>query len=314
MFAIVILFGCGNTGQKKINLAIVGKANNTPYWDSVRIGSETAGKDLGVSVKFLAPPKEDVAWQIKTIEELIAKKADGIAYAASDPKAIAPVMIKAMQANIPCVAIDTDVAKSRHLYIGTGNYYAGKEAGQIMALLLDDKGEVVVLGNSEESTDLLQRVMGFRDVLAEYINLNVTATLSKKNGEIQPSDVESMLESNPNVNGLFCVSDSSAIIAAQVVQKVNKVGEVKIVCISESDNVMSLIRDGVIQAAVARRPYRMGYLSVLALQNMAKAGIDNALKIMPESGIIDIEISVITSSNIDQYRNQLKEMGIKVKF
>jgi hypothetical protein len=47
---------------------------------------------------------------------------------------------------------------------------------------------------------------------------------------------------------------------------------------------------------------------------MARIGIENALMMMPESGIVDTGIVVITSSNIDQYRDQLKGLGIKVKF
>jgi ribose transport system substrate-binding protein len=312
-FVILIFSACGDKGQERINIAVVGRAE-TPYWDSVRTGAESAGKILGASVKFLSPINDDPAWQINKIEELIDNKVDGIAFAASDPKSIAPVITKAMQADIPCVALDTDVAKSRHLYIGTGNYYAGQEAGQRMISLLDNKGKIAIVGNSSENSDLLQRVMGFRDVLAEYIGIDIATTIDEQKGTIQPSEVESLLKANPDLDGLFCVSDSSGIISGEAVKKSNKIEQVKIVCVGESDDVMSLVRDGIIQTAVARKPYRMGYLGVLALYNMAKVGIYNALMMMPESEIINTGIIVVTPLNIVQYREQLKGLSIKVKF
>lgn len=313
LLVVMVLYNCGNNGQKRLNFAIVGKAD-TPYWNNVKIGAEASGKTLGASVRFYVPPKEDAAWQIKQMEDIIANKVDGIAFAASDTKTIAPVMMKAMQAGIPCIALDTDVAKSRHLYIGTGNYYAGQEAGQIMASLLEDNDETAILGNSAKNPDALERVIGFRDILAEYISLNVNATIDEDDSIIQSDSVESLLNSNRQITGLFCVSDSSSIAAAQAVQKLNKVGEIKIVSISESEDIMSFVRDGVIQAAVIRKPYRIGYLSVLALHNMARVGIENAMMIMPKSEMIDTGIAVIDASNIDQYREQLKELGIRVKF
>jgi hypothetical protein len=77
---------------------------------------------------------------------------------------------------------------------------------------------------------------------------------------------------------------------------------------------MSLVRDKVIQVAVARKPYRMGYLSVLVLHNMAKVGVANTLLILPSSEIIDTGIVLVTPLNIAQYREYLRGLGIDAKF
>ena len=83
LVALMISSCGGGAGQRRIKIAVIGKAK-TSYWDDVKLGAEAAGRDLGVSVDFLAPSEEDPAWQIRKVEELTTKLLDGIAFAASD--------------------------------------------------------------------------------------------------------------------------------------------------------------------------------------------------------------------------------------
>ena len=315
MFSIVfMLSACGdNTEQRKVSIAIVAKAD-TLYWDDVKLGAEAAGRDLNVSVKFFAPAKEDPAWQIGKIEELIVKSVDGIAFAASDPKSIAPSLVKAMQFEIPCIALDTDVAKSRYVYIGTGSYHAGGQAGERTVSLLDGNGKVAIVADFSQNPDTLQRVRGFKDILGEYTDVKIIATLEEENGIVQAADVESLLRSYPDLDSIFCVSDSSGLAVAEAIKILNKAGQINVVCIGESPDIMKRVQENVIQAAIARKPYRMGYISVLVLHNMARAGVNNTLMILPKSEIINTGIILVTPMNIIQYREQLKNLGIKVKF
>ena len=314
LFVFLMLSACGDrAGQRRISIAVVGKAE-TPYWEDVKLGAEAAGKDLGVSVKFLAPPKEDPAWQIRKIEELIAEPVNGIAFAASGPKSIAPSILKAMQSEIPCIALDTDVAKSRYAYIGTGNYYAGEQAGEKMLSLLGGKGKVAIVADSSENPDSLQRIRGFKDILAEHADVEIAATLEQESGVVQAADVESLLGSHPDLDGIFCASDSGGLAVAEAIQKADKKEQIKMVCIGESPDIMNLVRDNVIQAAVARKPYRMGYLGVLVLHNMVRVGVIKTQMILPTSKIIDTGIVLVTPMNIIQYREHLKKLGVKVKF
>lgn len=315
LFAVLMLSACGNgVEQSRIDIAIVGGAD-TPYWSDVESGAKAAGERLGVSVRFFVPSWEDLAsWQIKKIEELIAQPVDGIAFAAADPRSLSPIILKAMRSGIPCIALDTDVGKSRHVYIGTGDYPAGQQAGEELVSLLDNKGKIAIVASFSANTRSLKRARGFRDVLADNADMEIAVTMEKENAVVQTSDVESLLYSHPDLDGVFCASDPDAVVTAEAIQKAGKAGQVKIVSIGESSDLMKYVSGNVIQAAVARKPYRIGYSSVLVIHNMAKVGIQNAMKILPESGIIDTGTILVTPTNIDQYREQLMEPGIKVTF
>jgi len=319
---IISLFSsCGNPlKQKQPDIAIIGKADDS-YWNDVKAGAEAAGKDLGVNVKFYVPQKQDPAWQIRKLEEIISKSIDGIAVAPSDPKSITSLMTDIVQSEIPCLALETDVAKGRHAYIGTGNYYAGQQAGESMMEILNFKGKIAIV-TDPSVPDFLQRVQGFKDMMAEHENVEVAITLEKQYDTIQTDDIESMLgidgttgkPSNPEINGIFCISDSIGLVVAKALKKANKTEQIKIVCIGESPEIMKAVSKNSIQVAISRRPYRLGYSCVLVLYDMIKAGINNTLMILPKSEIIDPGVVVVTPSTIGEYREQLIKRGIKVKF
>ena len=156
LLTTLVLASCGGGSAKhEPKIVVIGKANNA-YWQNVKLGAEAAGKALGVDVAFSAPEKEDSAWQIKKVEESIKKSVDGIAFAPSDPKSIAPSILKAMDADIPCIALDTDISKGRYAYVGTSNYRAGEQAGQKLAAILEDTGEIAILADFSSATDSIR--------------------------------------------------------------------------------------------------------------------------------------------------------------
>lgn len=311
VIAIVIsFFSCNNKpNSKRINLAVIGRSENF-FWNDVRSGVKAAERDLGVNVEFFTPHKEDPAWQIRKIEELIKSRINGIAFAASDPKSLRPIIMKAIEQDIPCIAIDTDLPKSRHAYIGTGNYYTGQQAAEKMLEILNGKGKIAIISDSSNS-DCLQRIQGFRDIMEDYKDIKIIETSRTASKFAPTSQVESIIRSTPDLNGFFCVTDTSGIATAETVIREGKSDKIKIVCIGESSDIIKLIQDNVIQAAISRRPYRIGYLSVLVLHNMIKAGIKNALMILPKSEIIDTGVVIITPSNVIQYYEELNKFNIK---
>jgi len=309
VFVIIFLFSCQAKNQKQINIAIIGKADDS-YWNDVKLGAESAGKKLDVNVKFYVPSKEDPAWQIRKLQEVISKSIDGVAIGASDPKTIEPIMVNIVQSNIPCIALDKDVAKGRHAYIGTGNYFAGQQAGESMAEILEYRGNIAII-TDPSVPDYVQRVQGFKDIINEHEKINVVSVV-----DVNTDNIESLFSADnvSPIKGIFCVSDEIGIATAKAIKKANKIGQIKVVSIGESSEIINTVKENIIQIAISRRPYRLGYSSVLILHNMIKAGINNTLAILPKSEIIDPGVVIVTPSNIDEYREQLLRLGVKPRF
>lgn len=310
IFVVILLFSSCAKNQKQINIAIIGKVDDS-YWNDVKLGAESAGKRLDVNVKFYMPSKEDPAWQIRKLQEVISSPIDGVAIASSDPKTIEPTMISIVQSNIPCIALDRDVAKGRHAYIGTGNYYAGQQAGELMAEALEYKGNIAII-TDPSVPDYIQRVQGFKDIINEHEKISVISTV-----DINENKIESLFDANGdslNISGIFCVSDDIGIATAKVIKKANRINQMKVICIGESSEIINAVKENIIQIAISRRPFRVGYSCVLVLYDMIRAGINNTLAILPKSEIIDPGVIIVTPSNIDEYREQLSRLGIKARF
>ncbi len=210
-FAFVIIlsfFTCNNkSNSKRMNLAIIGRCENS-FWNNVSLGARAAEKDLGVKVEFLVPSKEDPAWQIRNIEELIKKHINGIAIATSDHKSLKPTIMKAIEQDIPCIAIDTDLPKSRHAYIGTGNYYTGQQSAEKMLEIINNKGKVAIISDSSGS-DCLQRIQGFRDIIEDHKDVKIVEPPGTTSKFAWTSQLEFIIKSTPDLNGIFCVSDTA---------------------------------------------------------------------------------------------------------
>lgn len=301
--------------QKQLEFAVLGKSIH-PYWDEVRMGAEAAGRDLGVKVYFYAPSKEDVRAQISQLESYISSKVNGISFGASDPDAIADTIKKAMEMGIPCVAIDTDAPKSGRLaYIGTGNYEAGKIAGETMAKVLGGKGKVIILTGSLTALNSLERMQGFKDALAKYPGIKIIDTVCDYEDQSKAvANAEAALSAHPDLSAFYGVYAFDGPAAALAVERANKTGKIKIVCFDTTPEHMEYIKKGVITATIGQRPYMMGYLSIVLLYNIARAGQEKALMMIPKDRKIDTGVDVVTKDNIEEYRKKLEELGIPVKW
>ena len=139
-----------------------------PYFEPVYRGFEDAAKKYGIVAEVDAPPRFDVALQVKVIEDLIARGVSGIAISANDDKGLVAVIHEAVQAGIKVITVDAPAPSSEALtYIGTDNESAGYEAGKRMAAAMGGQGSVAVLQGGMAATNLNLRTQGFTRALSE---------------------------------------------------------------------------------------------------------------------------------------------------
>ena len=130
---------------KDIKIEVICMGFQHEYWQTVRMGTEKAAKELGIVVPFYGPAVEtEVDVQIGMFENSMAKKVDGILLAPCDSEALVPLVDKATKQGIVVATFDTDINKTdnRISFIATDNYAAGKLAGQNAGRLLGGKGKV----------------------------------------------------------------------------------------------------------------------------------------------------------------------------
>lgn len=301
--------------SKDIEIAVLGKSVH-PYWSEVELGARAAAKKYKVKLTFYVPLKEDVSQQISRIESFIAKRVDGIAFAASDPDAVVNVIKKAMAAKIPCVALDTDAPKTGRLaFIGTDSYGSGKVAGEIMGKLLKGKGKVAIGTGSLTAQNSLAKINGFKDALKKYPGITFVKEVVDDEDPVKAVSVaEQVLQRHKNLAGYFAVYGVTSTGLGQAIKASKKSGKIKAVTVDTTPDIVQYLKDGATSATVAQSPYMMGFKSVEILVKIKKEGVDKVVKTLPKNRFIDTGTEVVTKDSLDKYRESQKKRGIPVKF
>ncbi len=296
----LVVTGCakkekGEAAGKTPVYALVPKSIGQIYWEACRRGMQKAAAEEKVKGLFTGPTTTDIAKQIDIIENLLLQGAAGIAISPNDPTAVIQVINRAVEQGVPVVTFDSDSPESKRLaYIGTDNEGAGRVAGEKLAEVMEGKGEVVILTGGLGALNLNQRIKGFKSALAKHPEMKIVATEpDDDDSEKATAIAENLLMSHPNLGGFFGVSAPGGPGAARAVISGNKVGKVKIVGFDDTPECRAYIKEGVIQATVAQRPFRMGYEAIKVL---VEAGKGNP----PKQKIMDTGVLVITKENLSE--------------
>jgi len=115
-------------------------------------------------------------------------------------------------------------------HIGSDNYQGGRLAAKSMMNVTGDLGDIAIL-SLPRITSCKLRVDGFRDYLKEKNSrIRIVTELSGEGSREEGFRVATdILQSNPNLSGIFAINDPSALGAYAAVKKAGKANQIKIV-------------------------------------------------------------------------------------
>jgi ribose transport system substrate-binding protein len=272
-----------------------------PYYEPVYKGFEEASARYGVLSEIDAPPRFDVALQVKVIEDLIARGVDGIAISANDDAGLVSVIHEAIQAGIKVITFDAPAPSSEAMtYIGTDNESAGYEAGKRMALAMKSRGTLAILQGGLDATNLNQRTRGFRRGLGESGSGIQVVDVIDEEGDFSESvkKTETLLASHPELSAIFSVSAEGAPAAAAVIKSQGKIGKILVAGFDDLGDTLDGIRSGAIEFCLVQNTYRMGWLSVARLLDVMQG------RSLPK--VIDTGVMFVDRANIDTYQSLMQ--------
>jgi ribose transport system substrate-binding protein len=272
-----------------------------PYFEPVYRGFQEAAARYGVVAEVNAPPRFDVALQVKVIEDLIARGVNGIAISANDDEGLVSVIHEAVQAGIKVITFDAPAPSTEALtYIGTDNEAAGYAAGKRMASAMEGRGSIAILQGGLDATNLNLRTQGFKRALSEASPQITVVSVVDEGGDFAESvnRTEELLAEHPALSAIFSVSAEGAPAAAAVVKRQGKAGRVLVAGFDDLGDTLQGIRDGSVVFCVVQNTYRMGWLSVERLLD--------AVGGRPLPRIIDTGAVFVDRRNIDTYKAMME--------
>jgi ribose transport system substrate-binding protein len=241
--------------------------SGSEFFNWAYAGMRDAARLLGphVQVELQGPAEWDASLEARSLEQLTARKIDGVVLTAGEANALIPAIDRAVAAGIPVITFDSDSPGSTRLaFVGTDNYNAGWAAGKAMAEWLGGAGRVGV-STFPGPDHLKKRLDGFAAALARFAPGITIAAVVNDEGDVAKAETQitAMLQADPGITGIFCAHGNPGPGAAAAVRNLGRQGKVQILAFDFGTPVIELIESGEIKGTVGQNPYLMGYMSML---------------------------------------------------
>jgi ribose transport system substrate-binding protein len=255
-----------------VTIAVIPKGTTHVFWQSIHAGANKAAQELGVTVIWRGPLREDDRdAQVSEVEGFVSRGVSGIVLAPLDESALVAPVAEAKRRNIPVVIFDSGLKGSDYVsFVATDNLKGGRLAGERLAEVLHGQGKVVLLRYSEGHDSTAKREQGFLDALKASAGIEVVSSNQYGGADVEGyyKKAESLLsrykrpDGTLGVDGLFCSNESSTFAMLRVLHDNGWTGKVHFVGFDASPNLVKALRDGDLDGLVVQDPVNMGYLGV----------------------------------------------------
>ena len=283
--------------QAKYVFALVPKNMNNPFFDQARDGCKKAEAESkgAFECMYIGPGEHGGGEeQVQILQDLVAKKVDGIAVSPSNAAAVAVALQAAKDAGIPVLTWDSDLLPDskglRAAYIGTHNYEIGVNLAKLAMQIKPKGGTVCIQSGGAAAANHNERMQGIRDTLAgKKSAASPGDRLSGQNGwtEIQgcplytnddfPVSVQQFTDTmakNPQLDAFIPTGGFPQFIPdanrAAVMPYKDKIAS-KALALVVADTLpvqIDQMKEGLSLGQVGQRPFEMGYKTMLALEAM----------------------------------------------
>ncbi|MDD3173461.1 MAG: substrate-binding domain-containing protein [Herbinix sp.] len=257
------------SSPKKLKLVMMSSIES-PFWLSVRQGALYAQNELkgkNVEIEYIGFEKMDRTF-IETLNEKIEAGCDGLILPGY-VKDIEKCVEKANLKKIPVMAFNCDftTGTKRLSYFGPDVNAAGKLAGELLARGINEEGEVVIFkGETASSINNIRRDAAVA-ALRKYKNIKIVTEVDDMVNSLQVyKKLKEMLYYLPNLKGIIFIS-GGASGAAKVIEEMKLVGKLKVFCIDYDDEILGLIKKGIVHKAFGQDPFGQGHDPIIYLYN-----------------------------------------------
>jgi ribose transport system substrate-binding protein len=282
---------------KKYVFALVPKNTNNPFFDQARDGCKKAEKELGGAIEclYIGPGEHGGGEeQVQVVNDLIAKKVDGIAVSPSNAAAMGKALEGAKAAGIPVLTWDSDLLEKdkalRLAYVGTHNYEIGVNLAKLAQKIKPKGGTICIQSGGAAAANHNERMQGIRDTLAGAKSAQSPGTkLTGQNGwtevagcplytnddfPLSVQQMEDILGKYPKLDAFIPTGGFPQFIP-QAYRKVAEKyksriadGSLALVVADTLPVQIELLKAGLSKGQVGQRPAEMGYKTMFFLKDI----------------------------------------------
>ncbi len=296
---LLLAAACAHGAPPKIGVLLKSKSS---FWSVVEKGAVEAGTALGADVVVKAPLSEsDISVQIQLLNALVRLGVQALVIAPDHKDALAAPVAEAAAKGIKIVVIDSALAgDAARVFIGTDQRKAGEAAGALLARLVKDGDDVVLLKHNQTGGATEQRELGATEILRgalphSAIHGDIYAG-SEAGMEMQKAQL--VIEKYPRAKGILSSGTPGTMAMLKVLAARGLAGKIPFIGFGYNLNpeVAAALDSGALQGWIAQLPKDVGYKGVEAALALAKGGT------CPPT--ITIDFIVITRDNLQEPKVQ----------
>lgn len=260
------------------------------FFTEMNAGAEEAADKLGCDLT-IANANNDSARQSSDIENFVTQGVDALIVVAIDVNGVKPAIEAAQKTGIPVVAIDAEV-EGVDTFVGVDNEAAGIEAGKWMvdAGLIEGRSYGVV--NAKSSFIQNQREDGFRTTIDAAGAIYTQSVNGDNVQEKAAAAAQDLVTAQPDLDFIYTTGEPATVGAVAALG--NASSSTKIIGWDLTAEVIKGIDNGLVEAVIQQDPRQEGVEAVTEIKDI----LDGA----SPKGFIDVPITIVTTDNVDKYR------------
>lgn len=297
--------------NRSFKIAVIFFSEPIYYWNHLQLGVNRAYDELkhfGLEVRCFITDIKRPEEQVSLMEQLANEDFDAIAVAPNDPLIMDEVIDKLSDKGLPILVFNSDVPSSkRFCYIGCNYVKGGRLAGELMGKMLNGSGKVAILTISNNIISIQQRIIGFREAIAEFPHIEMSGPYRlNRTGEDAYGFTRELVRQNDGLDGIF-VSFGILDDVARALLDENKQGRIKVVGYDISESISEYLRQNIIHSVITHEPFTQGYISVKILYRLLYEGT------RPAQTIINTRLEAVFKENLEYFTGEQEHYEILFK-
>lgn len=289
---VLALLASPAIAQEKLKIGMTFQELNNPYFVSMQEALRGAAESIGAEV-VVSDAGHNVAKQISDVEDMLQQNIDILLLNPTDSAGVEAAVNAAKEKGVIVVAVDANANGPVDTFVGSKNRDAGYQSCKYLGESLEGKGEVAIL-DGIPVVPILQRVEGCKAALAEFEGIKLVDTQNgRQDRSVALGVVENMIQSHPNLTGIFSVNDGGAMGALAAIQGSGR--DIKLTSVDGAPEAIQAIKDSTpfieTTAQFPRDQVRVGLAMALAQKWGAR--------VVPKE--VPIDVMVIDAKNAEGF-------------
>lgn len=246
-----------NSGSGAVGFSV--STLNNPFFVSLSEGAKAEAEKQGVKL-VVVDAGDDAAKQTNDIEDLISRNVSVLIVNPVDSDAVAPAVQNAVSKGIKVISVDRVVnGVEVDCQIASDNAAGAKMATDYLVELIGEGAKAAELEGVPGASATIDRGAGFHEAADTALDVVASQTANFNRAEGM-NVMENILQSCPEVKGVFAHNDEMALGAVEAVLASGK--DIKIVGFDATDDAVAAVKSGKMAATVAQKPELMGETAV----------------------------------------------------